>query len=102
MLEILSTYGGPAAGVAGAIALILAQIKTNSTRAVTAQTWQAAANSWKEEAEAQKARADRVIGELEGVKQELEGLKHQTQMLIAIISTIDPVKLEEIRITRGL
>lgn len=102
MMDILTTYGGPLAGVAGAIALIIAQIRTNSTRANTALVWQAAANSWKEEAEAQKSRADRLIDELEGVKHELEELKKQTRTLVAVLSALDPEKVDELRITRGL
>lgn len=102
MLEILSTYGSPLAGLAGVLALIIAQIRTNSTRAVTAKVWQDAANSWKEEAEAQKSRADRLIDELEGVKHELEELKKQTRTLVAVLSALDPEKLDELRINRGL
>lgn len=102
MLEILTTYGGPLAGVAGAVALIVAQIRTNSTRANTAKVWQDAANSWKEEAEAQKTRADRLIDELEGVRHELEDLKKYTRALVSVLSAIDPQKLEDLRHTRGL
>lgn len=102
MLEILSTYGGPLAGVAGAVALIIAQIRTNSTRASTSRVWQEAANAWKEEAEAQKNRADRLIDELEGVKHELEELKKQTRTLVAVLSALDPEKLDELRIIRGI
>lgn len=102
MLEILTNYGGPLAGLAGVLALIIAQIRTNSTRAVTAKVWQEAATAWKEEAEAQKARADRLIGELEGVKHELEELKKQTRTLVTLLSAIDPQKIEDLQINRGL
>jgi hypothetical protein len=97
MLEILSTYGGPLAGVAGTIALIISAFKTN-----TAKVWQESAKSWREEAEVQKSRADRLIDELNGVKHELEELKKQTRTLVAVLSALDPEKLDELRIHRGL
>jgi len=96
MLEYL-TYGGTFAGIAGAASLIFASIRTNSSK-----VWQETANAWREEAEAQKTRADRVIGELEAVKHELEELKKQTRALVAVLSAIDPDKLTELRISRGL
>lgn len=89
MLEILN-YGGTLAGVAGAVSLIVAHFKTNSARI------------WREEAEAQKTRADRLITELTEVKERLTELEGYTQTLVLLLSTIDPAKLEEIRITRGL
>lgn len=97
MLEILSTYGSPLAGLAGAIAFVLAAFKTNSTK-----VWRESSEAWREEAEVQKTRADRLIDELEGVKHELEELKKQTRTLVAVLSALDPEKLNELRIGRGL
>lgn len=89
MLELLN-YGGAFAGVAGAVSLIAASFKTSSARI------------WKDEAEAHKARADRLIEELEEVKNRLTGLEAYTKTLVTLLSTIDPERLEELRIQRGL
>lgn len=89
MLEILN-YGGALAGVAGAASLIVASIRTNAARI------------WKEEAEAQKTRADRLFGELEEIKNRLTHLESYNATLVALLSTIDPQKLEELRMQRGL
>ncbi|MGJ3559644.1 hypothetical protein ACR6C2_16865 [Streptomyces sp. INA 01156] len=65
------------------------------------------AKIWKEEAEAQKTRADRLVNELEEINERLDNLQTQlTQMkesnaaLVRILSTIDPQKLEELRLGR--
>ncbi|MET9816865.1 hypothetical protein [Streptomyces sp. NPDC006355] len=94
MLEILN-YGGVLAGVAGAISLIVASVRTNSIRANSARIW-------REEAEAQKTRADRLFGELEEIKNRLTHLEGYNATLVALLSTIDPQKLEELRMNRGL
>ena len=87
MLEILN-YGGALAGVAGAVSFIIASIRTNAARI------------WKEEAEAHKARADRLIEELEEVKGKLSDLEDKTQVLISLLSAIDPQKLEGLQTGR--
>jgi formiminotetrahydrofolate cyclodeaminase len=89
MLEILN-FGGALAGVAGAVCLVLASVRTNSARI------------WKEEAEAQKTRADRLFSELEEIKNRLTHLEGYNATLVALLSTIDPQKLEELRLHRGL
>jgi hypothetical protein len=96
MLEILN-YGGVFAGVAGAASLIVASFRTNSSK-----VWQENAASWKEEAEVQKARADRLFGELEEIKNRLTHIEGYNATLVAVLSTIDPEKLEDLRIRRGL
>ncbi|MEU0912125.1 hypothetical protein [Streptomyces althioticus] len=87
MIEILSTYGIPLAGL---IAIVLAGRRTNASRI------------WREEAEAQKTRADRLIEELKEVKDRLTELEGYTQTLVLLLSTIDPQKLEELRVNRRL
>jgi hypothetical protein len=87
LLDFLNTYGIPLAGL---LALVFAGARTNSARI------------WREEAEAHKARADRLIGELEEIKNRLTHLEGYNATLVAILSTIDPQKLEELRIQRGL
>ncbi|KQX43543.1 hypothetical protein ASD97_26100 [Streptomyces sp. Root63] len=57
---------------------------------------------YKEEAEAQKARADRAFAEIEKMTKEISELKEYTHALVRILSTIDPEKLEELRLRRGL
>ena len=89
MLDIIN-FGGALAGVSGAAALVAASIRTNSARI------------WKEEAEAQKTRADRLFGELEEIKNRLTHLEQYNRNLVTLLSTIDPQKLEELRIQRGL
>lgn len=87
MIEFLNSYGIPLAGL---LALVLAGVRTNSARI------------WREEAEAHKSRADRLIEELKEIKDRLTHLEKYNATLVAILSTIDPEKLEELRIQRGL
>ena len=96
MLEILN-IAGPLAGVIGALAFILASIREN-----TARVREASIQTWKDEAEAQKKRADRLVTELEEIKDRLTNLERYNATLIHILSTIDPQKLEELRLQRGL
>lgn len=84
----LFNIGGTLAGVAGAIALIASSIRTNAARI------------WKEEAEAQKTKNNRLIGELEEIKTRLTLLEKYNATLVALVTTIDPQKLEELR-SRG-
>lgn len=96
MNEII-TYGGYFTGVAGAISLIISSVKTNSS-SVQAEAIQA----WKEQAEAHKSRADTLVNEVEEIKERLANLESYNATLVQIVSTIDPERLEQLRIRRGL
>lgn len=87
MMDFLNAYGIPLAGL---LALVFAGARTNSARI------------WREEAEAHKARADRQMEELKEIKERLTHLEKYNATLVALLSTVDPQKLEELRIQRGL
>jgi hypothetical protein len=88
--SLVLTIGGLIALGVGSLAVVFATFRTNTSRV------------WREEADAQKTRADRVLGELEKVTQELTELKEYTHTLVRLLSTVDPQKLEELRLRRGL
>lgn len=89
-VSLLLGIGGIIALVAGGVAVLVATFKTNTSRV------------WREEAEAQKTRADRLLNDIEKMTKEIEGLKEYTHALVRILSTIDPTRLEDLRLRRGL